>query len=136
MWMCPKCRRIFKNTNQSHTCKKVTLKKHFERKEQAKELFDFLVKQINSKIGKCKIISIPCCIHLFGKYNFLAALPKKDKLEIRFALNRKIKSPRLKEGASLSSRYYKNCLNIFEKKEINKELLEWLKESYHLKDLG
>jgi hypothetical protein len=86
MWTCSKCGRIFKSAHQPHSCKRIALEKHFENKEKAKELFGFLVEQINSKIGKCKIISIPCCVHLFGKYDFLAALPKKDRLEIRIAL--------------------------------------------------
>ncbi|MFC1627447.1 DUF5655 domain-containing protein [Patescibacteria group bacterium] len=134
MWTCSKCGRIFKSRNQPHSCKKVPLEKHFENKEKAKELFDYLVGQINNKIGKCKIISIPCCIHLFGKYDFLAALPKKDKLEIRIALGRRLDSSRLKVSAPLSLKSFKNCFDIFSKKEIDKEFISWLKESYHLKD--
>jgi len=134
MWICFKCRRVFKKANQPHSCNKVPLEKHFENKEKAKELFNFLVEQINSNIGKCKIISIPCCVHLFGKYDFLAALPKKDKLEIRFALNRKLNSSRLKQGVPMSAKVFKNCFDIFSKKEIDKKFIDWLKESYHLKD--
>ncbi len=134
MWTCSKCERIFKSKNQPHSCKKIPLGKHFEGKEKAKELFDFLVAQINSKIGKCKIISIPCCVHLFGAYDFLAALPKKDRLEVRIALNRKVDSSRLKISVPLSSKSFKNCFDISSKKEIDKELIGWIKESYHLKD--
>ncbi|MFC1626871.1 DUF5655 domain-containing protein [Patescibacteria group bacterium] len=110
------------------------MKKHFENKEKAKELFDFLVELINSKIGKCKIISIPCCVHLFGKYDFLAALPKKDRLEIRFALDRKLDSPRLKVCVPMSAKVFKNCFDVSSKEEIDKEFIGWLIESYHLKD--
>lgn len=134
MWTCPKCNRIFERTKQQHSCHKIPLEQHFKNKELARELFDFLVKQINSKIGKVKIISIPCCIHLFGKYDFIAALPKKDKLEIRFVLDKKLKDSRLMQSVSMSSKIYKNCINIAKKQEINYELLNWLKESYNLKN--
>ncbi|HUV42719.1 MAG TPA: DUF5655 domain-containing protein [Patescibacteria group bacterium] len=110
------------------------MQKHFVGKKQAKKLFDFLVEQIDSKIGKCKIISIPCCVHLFGKYDFLAALPKNDRLEIRFALDRKLDSPRLKVCVPMSSMVYKNCFDISSKQEIDDEIIEWMNESYHLKD--
>ena len=40
VWTCSKCGRIFKSANQPHSCKKVSLEKHFEGKEKAKELFD------------------------------------------------------------------------------------------------
>ncbi|MFC1624803.1 DUF5655 domain-containing protein [Patescibacteria group bacterium] len=134
MWTCSKCGRIFKKANQPHTCKKISLEKHFENKEEAREIFNYLVEQIGSNIGECKIISIPCCVHLFGKYEFLAALPKKDRLEIRFALGRKIDSPRLKQCVPMSAKVFKNCFDISSKKEIDKEFIVWLKESYHLKD--
>jgi len=134
MWTCPKCGRIFKKTSQPHSCNKIPLEKHFVGKEKAKELFTYLVEQINDNVGKCKIISIPCCVHLFGKYDFLAALPKKDKLEVRFALDRKINSPRLKTCVPMSAKVFKNCFDIGKKEEIDDEFVGWLKQSYHLKN--
>lgn len=134
MWVCPKCKRVFGKQNQPHSCVKVSLNKHFENKDKTKELFDHLLKKINKEVGLSKIISIPCCIHLFGKYDFMAVLPKKDKIEIRFALDRKIDSKRLKQYVPLSSRTYKNCIYIYSKEDIDKELIGWLKESYLLKN--
>ena len=134
MWVCPKCGRIFKTANQPHSCKRVPLEQHFKNKEKAKELFDYLVEQVNNKVGKCKVISIPCCVHLFGKYDFLAALPKKDRLEIRFALDRKLNSARLKQSVPMSAKVIKNCLEINSVKEIDEEFVGWLKESYYLKN--
>lgn len=133
MWTCPKCNRIFLKTKQPHSCKKFSFEQHFKNKEKAKELFDFLLKEINREIGKCQIISLPCCIHLFGKYDFLAALPKKDKLEIRFTLDSVLDSSKLKQSIPISSKYYKNCVNLFETADIDNELISWLKKSYLLK---
>lgn len=132
MWTCPKCGRIFKKVNQLHSCNRIPLEQHFNNKNKAKALFDYLVKNISSKIGKCQIVSIPCCIHLFGNYDFLAALPKKNRLEIRFTLDRIIDSPRLKQSAPISSKSFKNCIDIKDEKEINGELIKWLDEAYHL----
>jgi hypothetical protein len=92
-----------------------------------------LVEQVNN-IGKVKIISLPCCIHLFGKYDFLAALPKRDGLEIRFVLNRVLNGPRLTQSVPMSSSVFKNCFEITSEKEIDNEFVGWLTESYHLKD--
>lgn len=134
MWTCSKCGRIFERSGQPHSCHKVPLEKHFENKEKAKELFKHLLKTINGRVGECRVISLPCCIHLFGKYDFLAALPKKEKLEIRFALNRELNSSRLVQFVPMSTNVIKNCIDITVKDEINKELVGWLNESYHLKD--
>jgi hypothetical protein len=134
MWTCPGCGRIFDKEKQPHSCKKVPLSDHFANKDKAKELFDFLVGRVNAKIGPCKIISIPCCVHLFGTYDFLAALPKRDGLEIRFALDHELKSPRITQRVPLSQTNIKYCLHVHSKEEIDEELLGWLNQSYHLKD--
>src|SRR4030066_698682 len=130
MGTCPKCERTLSRLSQPHSCHKIPLEQHFKNKDKAKELFDYLIQQINTKIGKCQIISIPCCIHLFGNYDFLAALPKKDKLEIRFGLDHKLKSSRLKQSIPVSSKYFKNCINIIKLEEVDKELINWLNQAY------
>ena len=132
-WTCPKCKRIFQKKNQMHSCKVFPIKKHFKNKDLAKEVYKYLFNVINKKVGKCKEISLPCCIHWFGNYDFIALLPKKDKLEVRFSLNRKVKSPRIFNDFPLFSKNYKICLYIQNKKEVDVELLKWLKESYGLK---
>ena len=132
MWSCPKCGRIFKKKDQPHSCKKYPKEKHFEKKEYAEDLYGFLLVAINTKVGKVKEISLPCCIHLFGNYDFIAILPKKDHLEIRFALDEKLKAKRITNCVPLSKKKHKNVLNIYDGKEIDKQLIKWLKRSYNL----
>jgi len=61
-------------------------------------------------------------------------LPKKDKLEIRLGLNRKLDTSRLKQSVPMSTKDIKNCIDLTTIEEINKELIVWLNEAYHLKD--
>lgn len=132
MWTCLTCGRVFEKKDQPHSCKSVPLEEHFVNKAKAKELFDYLVALINKKTGKTKTISLPCCIHLFGSYDFLAALPKKDGLEIRFSLNRQLAKAKI--SVPISAKTYKNCFDIDSKEQFNNEFVDWLSESYHLKD--
>ncbi|MBN2015340.1 hypothetical protein JW766_00725 [Candidatus Dojkabacteria bacterium] len=133
-WTCPKCGRIFAKKNQMHSCKKFPIEKHFEGKEEiAKPLFEYLKTKITTEIGPVKVISLPCCIHLFGCYDFIAILPKKDRIEVRFAWNEKIKNKRIDNCVPMSKSTYKICLDVRSGKEIDKELMGWLKESYNLK---
>lgn len=134
MWKCPKCSRIFEKHGQMHSCRKKPLEEHFKNKGLAKDIFNSLVDSINQNVGKVEVISIPCCIHLFGKYDFLAALPKKNLLEIRFSLNRVLQSPRLKMSVAVSDTSYKNCIELESAEDINSELIDWIKEAYHLKN--
>jgi hypothetical protein len=134
MWKCPICNRTFERKGQSHSCKTVSIEEHFRNKELANEIFDQLFDDISNNIGSCEITSLPCCVHLFGKYDFLAALPKRDRLEIRFGLNRELSSSRIKQSVPTSLTSYKHCLDLRATTEIDKELLNWLAEAYHLKD--
>jgi hypothetical protein len=134
MWTCPNCGRIFEKFSQPHSCKRVPLEDHFRNKILAKELFENVVAEIHKKIGPCKIISLPCCVHLFGTYDFLAALPKKNSLEIRFALHHELQCSRIIQRVPLSATGVKNCMHIFSKTDVDEELLGWVRESYHLKD--
>jgi len=134
MWTCNSCGRSFNKVGQPHSCRKIDLDEHFKNKQSAKKLFNYLVKNINERIGVCQIVSIPCCIHLFGKYDFLAIIPKKDRLEIRFALERKLNSLRLKQSVPVSLKNIKNCIDINNEGDVNEELLGWLNEAYYLKE--
>jgi len=133
MWTCDKCKRIFKRAKQPHSCRSVPIEDHFKNKKKAKKIFDYLAGRIEKKAGKVKIISLPCCIHLFGIYDFLAALPKRESLEVRIAANRIIDSSRLVQSVPLSGKNYKNCFEITSEKEIDDEFIGWLRESYFLK---
>lgn len=134
MWTCSCCGRIFEKAKQPHSCKKFPLEEHFKNREKAKDLFYLLFRTINEKVGSCQIVSLPCCIHLFGSYDFLAALPKKEKLEIRFARDEKLNTPRLKQSVPMSANVIKNCIEVSSSKEIDGELIQWLNEAYHFKD--
>jgi hypothetical protein len=134
MWTCPTCKRVFNKENQPHSCKIKPLSDHFKNKEKAKELFEYLFEYINTNVGKSKVISIPCCIHLFGKYDFMAVLPKKDKIEIRFALNKKIDNRLVKEQIPVSSKLFKICLEIYSKDDLDENIIDYFKTSYYLKD--
>jgi hypothetical protein len=134
MWTCNKCGRIFAKISQPHSCQIIPLSDHFQNKSQTKVLFDHLLQRINAEIGKSKVISLPCCVHLYGKYDYLAALPKKDKLEIRFALDHKIENPRLKTCVQMSAKIFKNCFDINKIEQIDQELIQWIKQSYNLKN--
>lgn len=132
MWTCNTCGRMFEKDNQPHTCRKIPLEEHFQNKNTAKEIFNYLVRVINEKVGGCQIISLPCCVHLFGAYDFLVVLPKKDRLEIRFSLHRKLETPKLKLSIPVSKTSFKHCVDVRTIEEIDDELIKWLDESYRL----
>ncbi|MBN2100712.1 hypothetical protein JW710_02360 [Candidatus Dojkabacteria bacterium] len=132
-WTCPKCGRIFQKKNQPHSCRNIPLSDHFKNKDLAKKIYKKLYEETKKKVGPCKEISLPCCIHWFGTYDFIALLPKKDRLEVRLALDVKLKKKRIFATVPLSKTLSKNCLNLYSENEIDDELLDWIKKSYEFK---
>jgi len=132
MWQCPKCKREFLKTNQSHSCVSFPLEKHFAGKERARELFEFLKSKIIKDIGPVKIESLPCCIHFVGSYTFGACWALKDVIRIDFRVDREIKTKREHKVNHMSKGRYLYYFDITDEKEIDPELLGWMKTSYRL----
>ncbi|MDD5342695.1 MAG: DUF5655 domain-containing protein [Patescibacteria group bacterium] len=133
-WQCSRCHREFAKKNQQHSCVIYPLAKHFKDKLLAKELFGHLKKRITTAIGSVKIESLPCCIHLVSSYTFGAAWAMKDRIRIDFRVANPLKSRRFWKTLRMSANRYLYFLEIKSKKEIDRELIGWLNESYHFHD--
>lgn len=132
MWQCPKCKREFIKTNQSHSCVAFPLEKHFVGKEKAKELFDYLKQQIEKNIGPVKIESLPCCIHFVKETTFCACWAMKGKIRIDFSLDKEEMIDRAVKMTKLSANRFLYYIDIANKSKIDAELLNWIKESYNM----
>jgi hypothetical protein len=132
MWKCPKCKREFAKTKQTHSCRSFPLEKHFENKEYARTLFDEYVKKITKEIGQVKIESLPCCIHLVSDYTFGAVWAMKDRIRIDFRVDHKVENIEPNSEFKMSANRYLYHFDIKEKKDISKEIIELLRESYNL----
>jgi len=130
-WQCPRCNRTFRRTRQPHSCRTVSLESHL-RQGEMRSLFEYLLDEVNSKVGKCEVLSLPCCIHLVGKFDFLAVLAKRERLEIRFVLKRELANSRVQRCARIAKTQYKHCVDVQAAEDIDEELLSWVREAYHL----
>ena len=136
-WKCPKCHREFEKKNQTHSCTYYPLEKHFEgKKEVAKPLYNALKKKIKQDVGPLKIESLPCCIHLLSDHTFGAVFAFKNKIRIHFTLDHKIKNKRIDRWSQPPKNRYMYSVEFKEAKEIDKELLSWLKIAYNMKKNG
>ena len=135
MWQCPKCKREFIKPNQSHSCVSFPIENHFKNKEAvARLLFDALVNEIEHSIGLVKIESLPCCIHLVSDYTFGAVWAMKDKIRIDFRISRKLDDPRISKQEKLSANRFLYYIDLESREDIDGQLIDWIKESYFLKN--
>lgn len=132
MWKCPKCGREFNKEKQSHSCVVYPIKNHFKDKEKGQHLFELLVKKIEKEIGEVKIESLPCCIHFVSSYTFSGVWISNDKIRIDFRVDYQLKSKRVVKEVRLSKNRTIYYIDIESEEDIDKELLKWIKDSYHL----
>ncbi|MDV3221778.1 DUF5655 domain-containing protein [Intrasporangium sp.] len=109
----------------------MSLESHL-RDRDLRALFDHLVDEVNQTVGQCQVLSLPCCIHLVGDHDFLAVLPKRDRLEIRFALRRQLTSSKVTRSARISNTSYKHSVDVRTTADIDDTLLGWVREAYEL----
>jgi hypothetical protein len=112
----------------------VSLEDHLAQGDAMRPVFDELLLRVRREIGGAEIVGLPCCIHLRGTHDFLAVLPRKAWLEVRFSLRREIRHPRIKQATRTSSSRYKHRTDVATVQDIDDELLDWLREAYHLED--
>jgi hypothetical protein len=133
MWKCPKCDRRFEKKNQSHSCRIYPFHRHFEGKENAKPLYKDLTEKMKKKVGPFRVDSVHCCIHFVTSFTFAAVYIMKDKIRVSFASNHKLKSRRIMRSEYISANRYTNCVDVKDKREIDIELLAWIKEAYNIR---
>lgn len=86
-WICPKCRKRFKHTNQAHSCARVGVKDHFRNKPpQRWATFEKLIKKAR-EFGAIKLNPVKTSIQVKAAATFLSIRVKSDRLEIEFQLS-------------------------------------------------
>ena len=132
MWKCNKCGRELTRENQAHSCKTVPLEKHFKDKEEAKLLYEYFKKKVKEKVGDFVVRPLDCCIHFDTSTTFLAVFALKNGIRLHLTLTHELKNPRIKDVGQYSANRYKHRIEIFDRKEVDKELLEWISEANQL----
>jgi len=133
MWKCPRCGRGFRKRNQQHSCAVYPVDKHFRGKEMiARPLYNRLTELIKKNIGPFRVESLPCCIHLVSNYTFAAVYALQKKIRIHFTTDHRINSRRIDKFSRMSANRYLYSIGIEDEKEMDEELISWLKQAYNL----
>lgn len=133
LWTCPKCKRRFEKRGQSHSCAYYPVAKHLAGKEIGTKLYKALASKMKKEVGKFKVESLPCCIHFVSTYTFACAYVLRERIRIHFTLSRKMESARISKFSRMSAKRYIYSTDIKDGKEIDRELMGWLREAYKAK---
>ncbi len=133
MWTCPKCQRTFRNTGQAHSCKLVDKASFFARRPaHFKKLYQIIKNKVKS-LGEFREEAVlPDVIFFKTKSTFLAIKVKKAWLDIEFFLDHLEDVPPVKKYLQTSKRRFVHVVSIDEEEDIDRQLMDWISDSYHL----
>ena len=132
MWTCLKCKRVFKTTNQSHSCATYDFDTHFLNKPAIiKETYDQLI-EVVGKIGKVHINVLKSAILLKTTSTFLEIKPKKDYLIIAFFLDKEITDFPISKTLQISKNRIVHVVHIEKPDDLTEQIISWLTQSYQL----
>lgn len=133
MWICPKCNRSFKNTNQIHTCKLVTKASILgKRSQHISDLYETLIQEVK-KFGDFREEAVlPDVFFLKTKSTFLMVKAKTKWIDVEFFLEKLEDVPPVKKYLQTSKRRVVHVVSIDSEEDIDEQLIDWLRRSYEL----
>jgi predicted transport protein len=133
MWICPKCKRAFKNANQNHSCGLVSKDDLFSKRPQfLRSLYDKIISSVK-ELGEYREEAVlPDVIFFKTKSTFLDIKVKKDHLEIEFFLDYREDDPSIAKWLQTSKHRFAHVVRVDNEEDITRQLTEWVKHSYHL----
>ena len=129
MWTCPKCNRLFKTKNQSHTCVNKDIGELFmDRPDELVLAYDTLYQSVmpwqpNSVGATTKAIVFT------SKKAWLIVKPMKQELDLKFYFHEPIQSDLIKRRGTMGKKHAHH-LRIRHEDQIYGEVLELLKMGY------
>lgn len=132
VWVCPNCRRTFKNKNQWHSCVQVKDEAIFQNKNsQLKKIYDTLKKEV-LKFGKVSISPVKSVVLFKTRSTFLAVKPRKESIEMEFILERALNEFPVHKTFQYTKKKVVHFVLLDDVNQIDSQILNWLKESYQL----
>ena len=132
MWTCPTCDKRFARKNQWHSCANIDLQRHFNEKDpKLRKIFDALVSRIR-EFGDIRMNPVKSSVQFLASTTFLSVKVLRDSLNLEFYLKEKQERFPIYKTLQLSSKKIVHFIRISSNKEIDRQLVFWLKESYNL----
>ena len=106
---------------------------HLKDKEQVvTDIYEKLIAEL-LKFGKIKIEPHKTSIHIVNRFGFAGVYTRKDYINLEMHLDYKLSSKRVVKIEQASANRFHHKFKLTSVKDVDKELLSWLKEAYELK---
>ena len=109
-----------------------TVQSHFEGKDPiVRHIYDQLLKTV-SKFGRVVEEPKKTSIHLVNVSAFAGIATRKNAIVLTVKSDRKLSSPRIHKSEQTSAKRFHHELKITSPRDVDAELVKWLKDAYEL----
>ena len=96
------------------------------------EIYARLIDELR-KFGPLTIEPKKTSIHLGNRFGFAGVYTRKNYINLEIHLNYKLASKRAGKTEQASTNRFHHTIKLASKKDIDRELIDWLKQAYDLK---
>ncbi len=132
MWTCPECKRKFRSTNQSHSCRLADPDMHFRNKPDTLRATYEKLLSVTREFGPYDINVVQSAIFLKTKSTYVEVKTRKTHLIIMFFLGREVTEFPMSRAVRMSKNKVAHELHVQQPDDIDEQVIRWLKESYEL----
>jgi uncharacterized C2H2 Zn-finger protein len=131
-WICPKCGRPFKYETSYHSCVKVDVST-FTANKPAK-----IIKAFNKVLDKVRqwedvmVAPAKTAVYLKAPSNFLSIKVTRNRIDLEFYLPEPTDEFPIYKVLQLTKTRILHCVALEDEKEVNAQLMNWIKQSYEL----
>jgi hypothetical protein len=132
LWTCPKCGSRFVGKNTWHACGDYSIEGFLDGKGvRARELFEGFERLI-AACGPYEVAPAKTRVAFMGRVRFAGVNALSDRgMTVAFGLPYPLPHPRIRKIEDYGGGWYGHWMRITEPKELDDELLGWLRESFH-----
>jgi Domain of unknown function (DUF5655) len=129
LWICPQCRRQFKNRNQAHSCGQFSVEQLLDGKPpEVVKLYDCLA-DLLSRRGQITVAPTKTRVLFKVRTVFASVAVTKNWLDVVLVLGRHLKHRRIKKAQEEYPGIV-HFLRIEKTEELDDDLATWLQEAY------
>ncbi len=132
LWICPECGHRFVNLNQWHSCKRYSLDEVFAGCGPGiRPLFDHLRTMVES-VGPVHLQAYRDRVAFLVRVRFLAAIPRRNWLDVGFWLPRRVECRRFHKIETLTPTDHVHLLRLTAKEQLDARVQGWIREGYRV----
>jgi hypothetical protein len=131
-WKCPKCHRVFKTKNQSHSCVIVSPDDLFDGTSNGTNALYEKLKKKCRRFSDFTTDTTRSCIYFVDQERYLVVKPQKNGLILEFVLHEKLEMFPVTKTYDIGKGRFVHRIKLDEPGDLTKQVMDWIREAHQI----